>query len=417
MTRRAWAFAAAVVLLLTIAAGCSNRMRNNPFDPGNPDTGGRPPGFIGIAGDQKVLLQWDLVVSGHLAGYELFREGPGDTGFVLKSLITADQTTYTDSALVNDSTYAYRLRFVLTNGDRGTSSDVLARPGSAQIWVADASSGAITRVAPDGRAKVLILPGLQTPSFVGVEPVQGRVWSTSRDQGIVAIWSPNGILIDVSGLLLAPGKVAPIPSTNDAWIDDERTGEVHRFNSGAGITATASDFGLPSDVVAVPGGAWVADRDSKRLVHMNSAAVIDFDEALPDRPWRLGYDSSSGDVWVAYTEAGAVECRNNAGALRFRADGLARPFTISFDAVRGLAWIVEADGNDIVAYDRTGVRRARIEVPGPRGLAVNPLNGEIWVTSQNGGAGSICHFDANGNLLTTLGPFGRPSAIDLDPAL
>jgi DNA-binding beta-propeller fold protein YncE len=261
---------------------------------------------------------------------------------------------------------------------------------------------------------VLLLPGLQTPSFVGVEPVQGRVWSTSRDQGIVAIWSPNGILIDVSGLLLAPGKVAPIPSTNDAWIDDERTGEVHRFNSGGGITATASDFQLPSDVVAVPGGAWVVDRDGKRLVHLNSAALIDFDEPLPDRPWRLASDSGTGDVWIAYTEAGAIECRNSSGALRFRAEGLSRPFTIAFDPVRGLAWIVEANGNDIVAYDRTGVRHAKIAVTEPRGIAVDSRTGEIWVTSLGGGIGSLQHFDQNGQLLSTLGAFGRPSAVDLD---
>jgi hypothetical protein len=98
-TRVSAAFAASVLLFL-IAAGCSNRLRDNPFDPGNPDTGGRPPGFVGIAGDSKVRLQWDFVVSGHLLGYELFRMLPGDTGFALVNpLIPADQTSYTDSAL------------------------------------------------------------------------------------------------------------------------------------------------------------------------------------------------------------------------------------------------------------------------------------------------------------------------------
>jgi DNA-binding beta-propeller fold protein YncE len=412
--RRALGVCVAAGLLL--AAGCSNRLRNNPFDPGNPDTGGRPPGFVGIAGNKSVLLQWDPVVSDHLAGYELFRQGPSDSGFVLiKPLIPAAQTGFFDSSAANDSTYAYRLRFVLTDGSRGTSSDVLARPGPAQIWVADAASGAITRVTPDGRARVFLLPGLETPSFVGVEPVQGRVWSTSRDQGIVAVWSPNGTLVDASGQLAAPAKVAPIPNTNDAWIDDERTGQVHRFNSGAGITATASGFALPSDVVAVPGGAWVVDRDGKRLVHLNSAAGIVDDLPLPDQPWRIASDPGSGDLWIAYTEAGAVESRDNSGALRFRVDGLARPFTIAFDSTRALAWIAEANGNDVVAYDTTGARRARIGVVDPRGVAVDSRTGEVWVTSLNNGAGTLQHFDATGQLLTTLVAFGRPSAVAIDP--
>jgi DNA-binding beta-propeller fold protein YncE len=413
MRRVALAFFAGVLLL---GLGCSNRLRNNPFDPGNPDTGGRPPGFIGIAGDRAVLLQWNLVVSDHLAGYELFREGPRDTGFVLVNpLIPAIATSYADSLVTNDFTYAYRLRFVLTDGTHGTSSDVLARPGPAQVWVADAASGAITRVAPDGRAAVFQLPGLETPSFVSVEPVQGRVWSASRDQGIVAVWSSNGILVDVSGALNAPGEVAPIPNSSDAWIDDERTGEVDRFNSGAGVTATAKGFALPSDVVAEPGGAWVVDRDGKRLVHMNSSAAIDTDLTLTEAPWRLARDPGTGDLWIAYTESGSVECRDSAGALRFRLAGLARPFTVAVDSTRGLAWIAEANGNDVVAYDRSGILRGKVGVAEPRGVAVDKRTGEVWVTSLNGGVGTLQHFDSNGQLLTTLPGFGRPSAVAVNP--
>ena len=418
MRARRWFLGLAVVALVG-AVGCSNRLRNNPFDPGNPETGGRPPGFTAIAGESRVLLSWNLVVSDHLAGYELFRQAPGDTGFVLVNpLVTPDQTSYLDSNLVDDSTYAYRLRFVLTDGSRGTSSDAFARPGPARIFVADAATGFITRVAPDGRARVFILPGLETPSFVGVEPVQGRVWSTSRDQGIVAVWTANGTLVTVNGSLGAPGRVAPIPSSNDAWICDERTGEVLRFNSGAGVTVSAEGFALPSDVAVAGTGAWVADRDGRRLVHITSAATIDFEESVPDKPWRLAYDFVNQDLWVSYTEAGAVECRNSAGALRFRIDNLARPFTISFDTARGVAWIAEAAGDEVIAFDRTGVKLRTIPVIQPRGVAVDTRTGEVWVTSLGAGegAGTLQHFAFTGELLSQLGLFVRPSAVDLDAA-
>ncbi|HEV8481629.1 MAG TPA: hypothetical protein VGR66_12615 [Candidatus Eisenbacteria bacterium] len=410
-------FLGLAALALVGAAGCSNRLRDNPFDPGNPETGGRPPGFTAIAGEARVLLSWNLVVSDQLAGYEIFRRAPGDTGFVLLNpLVTPDQTSLVDSGLVDDSTYAYRLRFVLTDGSRGTSSDAMARPGPEQIWVADASTGFITRVSPDGRARVFILPGLETPSFVGVEPAQGRVWSTSRDQGIVAVWTANGTLVTVNGTLGAPGRVAPIPSTNDAWICDERVGAVLRFNSGAGVTASATDFNLPSDVAVAGTGAWVADREGRRLVHLTSAATIDFEEAVRDKPWRLAYDFVNQDLWVSYTEAGAVECRNSAGALRFRIEDLARPFTISFDTARGVAWIAEAAGDEVIAFDRSGAKLRTIPVVQPRGVAVNTRTGEVWVTSLGAGegTGTLQHFAPDGTLLSQLGLFVRPSAVDLD---
>src|SRR4029453_5972282 len=55
--------------LVLVSAGCSNRDRNNPFDPGNPDTGGMPPDFRAIADDRKNTLTWGTVVSPSLAGF------------------------------------------------------------------------------------------------------------------------------------------------------------------------------------------------------------------------------------------------------------------------------------------------------------------------------------------------------------
>jgi DNA-binding beta-propeller fold protein YncE len=409
-----------LALLLLLLAGCSNRTRDNPFDPGNPTTGGKPPGFRAVAEDSKATLRWELVVSDNLAGYELFRRGPGDPDFLaVGGVLAADQTSFVDLALTNDSTYAYRLRFVLTDGRRGPFGDALARPGVGIVWVADAAPGLVVRVAPDGRARVLDLEGLETPGFVSADPALNRVWSSSREQGVVAVWAADGHLVDVEGTFGAPGDVSPIPGTSAAWVSDERTGSLVRFDAGVGLTATAGPFQLPSDVIAEPGGsAWVADRDAKRLVHVTGAGVVNFEQPLPDRPWRIALDPVTANLWISYTEAGAVECRTMAGSLVFRLNGLESPFTLAPDVAGGRMWVVLASGDAVVAFDRTGAPAGRINgIPRPRGAATDPRNGEVWITAlgSGDGDGSLWHFSAAGGLISTLAPFGRPFAVDFDP--
>jgi len=411
---------AAVAALFLLLAGCSHRERDNPFDPGNPTTGGRPPGFRAVADINKATLRWDFVFSSALTGYELFRKGPGDADFLpVGGVIAPDSTSFVDAGLTNDSTYAYRLRFVLEDGRRGPFAEALARPGVGIVWVADAAPGLVVRVAPDGRARVFELPGLETPGFVSADPALNRVWSSSRDQGVVAVWNASGTLVDVEGTFGAPGDVAPIPGTPAAWVADERTGSIERFDAGVGLTASAGPFLLPSDVLAEPGGsAWVIDRDGRRLVHVTGTGVVSFDLDLPDRPWRLALDPVTADLWISYTDAGAVECRTSSGALRFRVSGLASPYTLAPDIARGRMWVALAGGDAVVAFDRTGASAGRIGgIPRPRGLTADPRNGEIWVTALgNGdGDGSLWHFDAAGGLISTLAPFGRPFAVDLDP--
>ena len=411
--------APAACLLLLVLAGCSHRERDNPFDPGNPTTGGRPPSFRAVAGAGQATLRWDAVFSEALAGYELFRRGPGDPDFLqVGALLSADSTSFLDAGLTNDSTYAYRLRFVLTDGQRGPFAEALARPGVGIVWVADAAPGLVVRVAPDGRARVLELPGLETPGFVSADPALNRVWSSSREQGVVAVWNANGQLVDVEGVFGAPGDVSPIPGTAAAWVSDERTGSLNRFDAGVGLTASAGPFRLPSDVIAEPGGsAWVIDRDAPRLIHVTGAGVFDFEQDLPDRPWRIALDSATR-LWISYTEAGAVECRTSTGSLVFRIDGLASPYTLAADGAGGRMWVVLASGDAVAAFDGSGAPAGRISgIPRPRGIATDPRNGEVWVTAlgREDGDGKLWHYDAAGGLISTLGPFGRPFAVDFDP--
>ena len=55
---RALSGALAVLALVVLSGGCTDRPRSNPLDPNNPDTGGGPATFTAIAQNGQVELRW-----------------------------------------------------------------------------------------------------------------------------------------------------------------------------------------------------------------------------------------------------------------------------------------------------------------------------------------------------------------------
>jgi streptogramin lyase len=417
---RAPALLAALLAGLSIA-GCSGRERTNPLDPANPETHGRPEAFVALAGERSVTLQWAPLSSPALAGYALRRRGPLDSDFVsVGGTLPPDRTSYLDAGLTDDSTYAYRLSFVLASGFTSPPAEAEARPGPAVPWVADAGADLIVRLTPDDRRRVLELPGLDNPADVAVERVRGRVWASSRTLGYVAVWEADGTLVGYDFIFQAPGALAPLPGTNSGWVVEERAGALSLWTPGSGVSAQALGLDLPSDVAleSRSGSAWVVDRSARRLLRISPSGVALGAVDLPGRPWRVAADPSSGDVWVSYPEDGAVERRDSTGALLARATGLPGAFTLAPDPARGRVWVTLADANALVALSLSAQVVLRIgDLEAPRGLALDPRTGEVWVTTLGlrDGDGSVWLVSPSGQVLMRQTGFTRPFALALDP--
>lgn len=91
-----------------------------PQDTTPPDV---PTGLTATVGDTKVTLQWSAVTNSDVAGYNLYR----DSIKVNSSPIPA--TTYTDTGLINGTTYSYRVSAVdLTGNESAKSTAKVATP-------------------------------------------------------------------------------------------------------------------------------------------------------------------------------------------------------------------------------------------------------------------------------------------------
>ena len=410
-------------LALALAAGCADRERTNPLDPLNPATGGSPAGFRAIAGDQSVDLRWTPLDVPDLLGYDVSRQGPLDAGFVSLTPmpLPPDAASYRDSLVGNDTTYAYRLRFLLTGGGSGGSSETMARPGSAIVWVADAARDLLYRYTPDGRHQVFSLFGLNNPLAIAVDPANGRIWGASSFEGFVAQWQPDGQLVGVSSAAATPLGLSPVQGSNRVWVAEARFGEVLLVGADGILYTRFQGFDSPSDVAFDPVAlrTWLVDRTGRRLIAYNLAGTIITDVALGYEPWRMALDIPNSGVWITGAEDGVVEHRADDGSLRAAIAGLARPYAIAVDPTRQEAWVVLADGNEVICLDASAQVLARFtSLPEPRGLAFDRAREEVWVTTlgEGNGEGSLWHYTRAGALLQRTGGFGRPVSVAVDLA-
>jgi hypothetical protein len=423
MRRRGRLLSALLLLALTVAAGCADRERTNPLDPLNSATGGSPAGFRAIAQNQAVLLTWTPLDVPDLLGYEVSRRGPLDADFVSLTPMSLppDAASFRDSLVGNDTTYAYRLRFLVGGGNSGGSSETMARPGSAILWVADAARDLLYRYTPDGRHQVFSLFGLNNPLAIAVDPANGRIWGASSFEGFVAQWEPNGQLIGVNGTAAAPLGIAPVQGSNRVWIAEARFGEVLLVGADGLVYTRFQGFDSPNDVVFDPVAlrTWVVDRTGRRLVTYNLSGTIITDVSLNYEPWRLALDLPNAGVWISGAEDGVVEHRADDGSLRARIDGLARPYALAVDPTRQEVWVVLAEGDEVIRVDASGGVQARLRsLPQPRGLAFDRARDEVWVTTlgEANGDGALWHFTRDGALLQRTSGLGRPVAVAVDLA-
>ena len=411
---------AALAVAAVVAAGCGERPHSNPLDPKNPDTGGRPAGFVAVAGYRRVDLQWAaLPATGGLAGVRLARRDPGAAAYAfLTGVLPPTSTSYLDTGLVDDSTYAYRLYDVLPDSALvSTPAEALARPGPEVIWVSDPGVDVVVRMTPDGRMRNLTVAGLDAVNRLSVDEVRGELWATEPFRERVDLYAPDGSVISsFSSILRTPNAIAVDVGTRTAWVCDEGGGSVRRLGPAGTIEASAGTFGLPVDVIAPPdGSAWIVDQlvGEVRRVDRNGATLASATGLTDVR--RVAGDASDGSVWVTRTSAGEVVHVSPAGAILARYGGFTTPFAIALDLARNTVWVGLDQANAVVGLDRaTGAIRTYVGgIARPRGLAVNGRTGEVWVVAI--AAHQLVLLAADGTVLARNANFDTPFDVVLDP--
>jgi len=415
----------ALLALALALAGCSQRERANPFDPGNPATGGRPANFAALAGNGTVKLQWSAASAPELIGYEVYRRIDGDTAWVpITGIIPPPTSEFIDVALANGVDHHYRVRYVFTRGPSSLWAEDVATPGPLVPWVSDAAEAAVYRITADGRhiAERLRLDGAGGPMIsagdLGVDPTDGTVWVLDPDGRSVSIYDPvkHGTVVATPNLA-NPAVLAIDPVSHMAWVGDDisNTGQVVELLPSGSLVTRIQNASRPIGVAVDPGdqSLWICERDVNQVMHLDASMnLIAITPVIA--PTRVAVDSATHEAWVtSYSHSKVLRLAAD-GARIDSVGGILGPVGIAIDPRRGRIWVADFDGGQVIALRRSGaVEVAITRLGGATFLAVDLASGEVWATLQTARAVVRLSASGSGSVLRQVGGFTVPYGIGL----
>ncbi|SDL99274.1 fibronectin type 3 domain-containing protein [Geodermatophilus siccatus] len=201
-----YAYAVVAVDTHDNASAPSETVRATPADRVAP---ARPTGFTATRGDGQVDLSWTANPEPDVAGYRVLRDGA--------QIATTTGATYTDTAVVNDTTYSYALVAVDTSANASGAATASATPtdltapavptgvtavdGGARVtvsWTANAE--------PDLAGYVVVRDGTEVASVPGTTYVDDLADEAAHGYAVVAV--------DTHGNRSAASATAEVPAAD-----------------------------------------------------------------------------------------------------------------------------------------------------------------------------------------------------------
>lgn len=392
------------VLGMVFGADCDTRTRENPFDPLNPETGGRPALLTASARDGFADLRWR---DGGMIGIEAFGiySGPSADSLTFVVSIPKGYRLFREVGLENGTTYYFAIGFQFDHGDQLLTAAEPVTPGPDVPWVLDSENPPLALLAADGRTIVSREAYGADPIDLSVEPEPSFVWTVDAVNGRLRAYDENGRLsADFPGFRYLTRVSADLAS-GGVWLISFDTGTLERVDPHGRRTRVDTTLVMPLDVEASPlGGCWVSDAQGYVRRYAPDGSSVAVEGAV--RPTRLSA-TDDNKVWVADPLLGAALLVSIEGVIA-RVEGLDGPFDVAATTGGG-CWI--ADRTRIMLADRAGEILLTVGgFTGARDVAYNPRTEECWVADSI--ADKIVRVDSSGDWVTVLSSVTSPFAIE-----
>jgi DNA-binding beta-propeller fold protein YncE len=404
-----------LVLGALLLAGCSRRERLNPFDPMNPNSSGRPPGFVALAGDHEVTLRWNSVQGTTLIGFQVYKRGPGETEFTpLTGVLGTFTTGYRDIVVANGFEYAYRLYFVFASGLGNLPAEDVATPGSAIPWLVENGGTDLMRITADNRRVALRRPEYGGTADVAANPVTGDVWVADPGSNRVVIYDPfNGVTVSVPGFSV-PRAVSVDTYDGSAWVCDQGGSIIHVAADGSIAPFSFGPVNQPMDVAVdlFDGSVWVCERGDNRVARYEAGQQL-WIRSL-NAPSRVAVDSTTQDGWVTSFAGGTLTHLTSSGLPIGAPLVLSSPLGVCVDHRRGRIWVADPGAGQLIAVRRDGSVEFRVTGLTDVGdVSVDLTSGDAWAVRGVGGA--LVRVSSAGTVIRTQTGFRSPFAVSVDP--
>jgi hypothetical protein len=397
----------ALAMVLAIAAGCEQRDRSNPFDPGNPDTGGVPPLLDAQAGNGETALYWNLEGFDGLVTTRIQRRWHENAIKVLtpKGLPPSDRT-YLDSSPQNNVLYEYRLEIELVSGDRVYSRWDEATPGDAIPWVADGEGGGLSRLTPDARDRTFSFGGGRWFLDLAIDTLTSTVWAVDFLEGFLFQLAFDGELL--RRIPVAGARAVDIDlGGGGVWVGSFDRMRLERRHDNGELAWSDESAGAVEDLLALPaGGVWLCNREGELRLYRNDEPEITKSDL--DRPVALA--RSTAETVHVLERGGLRVSRYDVSGFHLgsSAQVLGDPLDLCDDGSGGV-WVADPGRGGLVRFDSRLKELAFVPLDGVFGVTWDERDQTLWVAGRFG----VQILDRQGQFISGAGLGPRPLKVEV----
>jgi len=365
------------VSLSTLVTACSNRDHNNPFDPKNPSTGGRPITVTAIPSERSVTIYWSIPNMEALSNGTLMRQFEGHESSVVIADISESGRTV-DLLYPSTRNRSYWLDVAADGWDGIHTSDtasVVLTPGSC--WLASDHDG-ISLLSPKSSS---LLPTVHIGSFiVDVSSGANGLWTAGMpggylnrvqiEQSTITRIDDLSTALQIAAISVARhGRILIAHQDGLEWFDPDEH------------TLTPWPLFLSSEPVV----ARIAPEEDAAWLHTadGTLSFVPSDSEFPHMSWQIGQLHD-----LVPTEGRTCWAATVHGLIRIDvSDSI--PITVSSmaSAISPMSsescWVASSVENQVSLLSANGEIVRRQNIPGIRLLSYSREDSVLWIVRDD----------------------------------
>jgi len=405
-------------VLICLIMACSERDRDNPLDPHNVDTGGRPTGLRAVSMERSVHLEWTPLNLRDLTGIDIYRCA-GDGEFTRFDSTAAG--TYIDQKVEYGIRYQYYITARSAAYESPPSEVVATTPGPTFTWVADYGSGYVSCLSHDLNSLVGSFGQLFYPQVVACSPQERAAWASARYESQLYKVGQTGRLFATVPNMTSITDLAVDTTSGDVWVARKEPGVITRLDRYGVARATSSMVQKPMALAATftSGACWVVDAGDRHLKCFNSAAqrIVNSQDPLL-APQDLVLCQDRGKIWVADSTA-IVQFDFSGVPTGLRCGPFFYLNRLVHDNRRHCLWAIDVEQigvpSKLIKLDENGlVQLINTTFSYPIGLAVNDFDGSCLVGDAGYDHFGLFRVSGDGSRVDLIDSFISPVSIDIE---
>lgn len=375
--RKLFLFVAGGFVLLVLFFACADRERENPLDPLNSQTFGKPVGLDVVSFGKKIVLTWHSFQVNGLTGTRIYRQSVPDSSYREIAFVSGSQSDYEDKNVEYGVKYYYKIQMITESYQTPLSDAVKIIPGPSYVWGTTGNNGTVFKLTHDASHRIF-----ERNIFLSAE-------------GITGAGTHRGV-----------------------WVTDYYLDQIVRIGETGQPRQWYQNFDSPVDIAydSVRQILWIAEQISGRIVLMDTsgARIAELTDFLS--PSSVSVNVGTGFCWVADPHLRAVIWIDPETYALTRLSSLLRPEDVDVNPRDESCWV--ADSSRVLKVNRGG--NFLLSVTGfhwATDVAANPNTGQCWVIDWQPGADKsrVVLLSATGEKVLEMPGFYNPQSLDVDP--